>query len=515
MATPPLLDLTHDLKELTRLAAHPGDMDGLLTRALDFLEGVVPYDLAAILELEGDDALRVRCARGPLADRRVKSHRVSLAQQPGMRSALLTRRVRVQLKHDHEEGDPYDGVLDLPHGHSCMVVPLYSGDRTLGAMTFDRAVCEVYPRAAVDLVTIYGQIIALAMVAAEHAELLERQTARLTEERRLLLDEVNVEGDATQLLLSSGSASMQRLTQMARQVAVTDAPVLITGETGSGKELLARAIHQWSDRAGSSFVKLNCAALPEHLVESELFGHKKGAFTGAEHDRPGRFQVANGGTLLLDEVGELPAPAQAKLLRVLQEGTFEPVGSDRAVKTDVRIVAATNVDLDLAIAKGNFREDLYYRLAVFPLELPPLRERTEDLPRLVEQHLLALKKRTGRGPWSLSRSALERLSAYDWPGNVRELRNALERATILVPRGELELEPPRTKRGRARLLEANGPGGELPTLEVVERDYLLKVLEATGGKIYGPGGAAEITGLKPSTLQSRLARLGVRRPGAA
>jgi len=511
LAPRPILDLTDDLKELTQLAVHPRDMDSLLSRALDFLEGVVPYDLAAILELDGD-VLTVRCARGPLADRRIKAHRVSLAKQPGMRLALESRRVRVQREHDHQEGDPYDGVLDLPHGHSCMVVPLYSGDRTLGAMTFDRAVCEVYPSAAVDLVTIYGQIIALAMVAAEHAQLLERQTVRLTEERRLLLAEVHPGGDATALLSSSRSPLMERLAQMAQQVAVTDAPVLITGETGSGKELLARAIHQWSKRAPSSFVKLNCAALPEHLVESELFGHTKGAFTGAESDRPGRFQVANGGTLLLDEIGDLPLPAQAKLLRVLQEGTFEPVGSDRTVKIDVRIVAATNVDLEESIAKGTFRQDLYYRLNVFPLELPPLRLRREDLPLLVEQHLLALHHRTGRGPWTLSRAALERLSAYEWPGNVRELHNALERATILVPRGELELEPPRNKRGRPRLLEAGfASPSHLPTLEVMEREYLERVLETTSGKIYGPGGAAEITGLKPSTLQSRLLRLGLQR----
>jgi transcriptional regulator with GAF, ATPase, and Fis domain len=506
-----VLDLTDDLKELTRLAVQPRDMDSLLSRALDFLSDVIPYDLAAILELGEGDALKVLCARGPLASGKVKNHTVELGKVPGMRLALESRRVRVQKEHDHQEGDPYDGVLDLPHGHSCMVVPLYSGDRTLGAMTFDRAVCETYDRRAVDLVTIYGQIIALAMVAAEHAGLLERHSAHLVEERRLLLDEVHSESDATRLLAASKSPLINRLVTMAGQVANTDAPVLITGETGSGKELLARAIHQWSDRHRGSFVKLNCAALPEHLVESELFGHTKGAFTGAESDRPGRFQIANGGTLLLDEIGDLPLPAQAKLLRVLQEGTFEPVGSDRTIKIDVRIIAATHVDLEAAIANGSFRQDLYYRLNVFPMEMPALRARIEDLPVLVEQHLEALKKRTGRGPWTLGKAAIERLSAYEWPGNVRELINALERATILMPKGELDLELPRSKRSRPRLLEAGGGPEAMPTFSAMERDYFERLLEGTQGKIYGPGGAASIADMKPSTLQSRLLKIGIKR----
>jgi transcriptional regulator with GAF, ATPase, and Fis domain len=499
-------DLTRDLKNLALYATERTDLDGLLARALDYLSGVIPYDLAAVLELV-DGALNVRCARGKLASARVRAHRIELRDFPSVRMALETRRTRVLEQHDHQgEGDPYDGVLDLPDGHACMVVPLFAGDRTLGAITFDRSECAVYEPPKVDIATIYGQIIALAMVAAEQAALLDRQRQRLAEENRMLRDETG-HNDATALLTQSEDPQMIHLRELAKQVAVTDAPVLVRGETGTGKEVLARAIHAWSARRDAPFVKLNCAALPESLIESELFGHTRGAFTGADAPRPGRFAVANGGTLLLDEIGDLPLPAQAKLLRVLQEGTLEPVGSDRTLKVDVRIVAATNVDLDEALEKGRFRQDLYYRLNVFPIELPPLRARKADIVPIARQHLERLAKATGRGPWSLTKRALERISSYDWPGNVRELINYLDRAAILTPSGELDVEIPKGRKDRR--FDPSSDPTSWPTLSEVEKDYVERVLAATEGKIYGPGGSAEILGLKPSTLQSRMAKLGI------
>ncbi len=501
-----VLDLTRDLKEIALLAGHPSRVDDLLERALDTLRELIPYDLAAVLELDGS-ALAVRCARGPLADARVRRHRIELAKFPDLRRALETRRARTLDDGDHAHGsDPYHGLLDLPNGHSCMVVPLFAGERTIGALTFDRARCERYEASLVDLATIYGQIIALALAAAEHAASLERDAQRLAEQNRLLEGEVTGERDAGVLLELSQNVAMKRLAELARHVASTDAPVLISGETGAGKEVLARALHGWSKRRGRPFVKLNCAALPENLIESELFGHRKGAFSGATESRPGRFAVANGGTLLLDEIGDLPLDAQAKLLRVLQEGEFEPVGSDRTIKVDVRIVAATHADLERAIAERRFREDLFYRLHVLSLRVPPLRERKDDLLLLAAEILRGIARRTGRGPWRLSAKNLERLRAYHWPGNVRELVNCLERATILSDGAELALDlaeaAPRTSGAAA---------SELSTLAEHEREHLRRVLVHTRGKLYGAGGAAEVLGLKPSTLQSRMRKLGVER----
>jgi transcriptional regulator with GAF, ATPase, and Fis domain len=315
---------------------------------------------------------------------------------------------------------------------------------------------------------------------------------------------------------------MRRIVQMARQVAVTDSPVLVTGETGTGKEVLARAVHGWSRRADGPWVAVNCAALPRELIESELFGHRKGAFSGADRDRPGRFRLADGGTLLLDEIGDLPSDLQVKLLRALEQGAVEPVGGDGPVPVDVRVVAATHVDLERAVARGRFREDLYYRLHVFPIHVPPLRERLDDLPVLVEQTLERARLRTGRGPWSLTKKDLSRLRRYDWPGNVRELVNVLERARVAAPLGgrlRVELPDsgvgvsgPRRLRTSGADRDPRGAGGSWPTLAEHQRRYIESVLQETGGKIYGEGGAAAILGIPPSTLQGRMRKLGVRRP---
>jgi len=393
-----------------------------------------------------------------------------------------------------------------------MVVPLYAGERVLGAMTFDRAVCGTYEPQAVELAEVYGKIVALAFLYAEQAELLRRQRLQL-EERSRVLEEAGGGTDAIGLLERSLSPAMRRLTVQAKQVAATDAPVLIRGETGTGKEVLARALHHWSARRSGPFLQLNCAAIPETLIESELFGHVRGAFSGADRDRPGRFLAANGGTLLLDEIGDMPLAAQAKLLRVLQEGTFEPVGSDTPVKVDVRILAATHRDLEEAVRQGDFREDLYYRLDVFPLEVPPLRERTEDVEVIATGVLHAIARRTGRGPWRLSERALRSLRGEAWPGNVRQLVNVLERAAILKPEGVLDASvvDGGGARRRRRAEESAAQDRDLPTLQEMERRHVLRALERTRGKIYGPDGAAVLLGLKPTTLQSRMRKLGVER----
>ena len=367
-----LTDHTADLRELASLATEPASLDHLIGRALESLESMVPYDLAALLQLEGTH-LTVRAARGPLAKHGVLGHQLDLRSSPNLRRILETRAPTPLKAHHHEteEGDPYDGVLDLPEGHSCMVVPLYSGDRSLGAITLDRRICGPYTDEAVKLAGIYGQIVSLALAYAEQTALLQRYRVALEEQNRLLTLEARGQSAATTRLEASKSPPMVRLTHQSKQVALTDTPVLILGETGVGKEVFAQAIHTWSPRRDGPFVKLNCAAMPEGLIESELFGHVKGAFSGATQARPGRFLTANGGTLLLDEIGDLPLPAQAKLLRVLQEGTFEPVGSDHSQKVDVRVLAATHVNLETAVQEGRFREDLFYRLNIFPLRIPP------------------------------------------------------------------------------------------------------------------------------------------------
>lgn len=505
-----LIDLTRDLRELAQSATDPTDIEGTLQRALEAMAEVIPYDLAAVLELEGE-VLWVRAARGSLANGAVRSHRLRLEAFPTVRRAMETRRATALSTEHHAsaEGDPYDGVLDLPDGHACMVVPLFAGERSLGAITFDRKVCSPYSPKTVELAGVYGQLVALALMLASQTAALERYRRRLTEQNRLLVQEVRGD-ESTRALENSQSPAMKVLVQQARLVAVSDMPVLIQGETGVGKEVLAECIHRWSNRAGGAMVSLNCAAIPSGLVESELFGHMKGAFSGATSARAGRFTTANGGTLLLDEIGDLSLEAQAKLLRVLQSGTFEPVGSDRTHKVDVRVLAASHVDLQKAVAAGKFREDLYYRLAVFPLQLPPLRERREDILPLAEQILARIAGRTGRGPWEIGEDAAQLLIRRDWPGNVRELVNALERATILRGSGILRAEEFGSPAPRVQKPAVDA--GPFPTMEEAERRHIQAALMRTGGKIYGPDGAAALLELPPTTLQSRMKKLEISAP---
>jgi transcriptional regulator with GAF, ATPase, and Fis domain len=503
-----LIDYSNDLHDLARMVG-TRDTAEVLEQALVALKALVDYDLAAVLRRSGR-SLFVEAAAGPLASPRVRGHRLSLDRFPTLRRAIEVRRA-VPLDEEHhagDEGDPYAEVLDLPHGHSCMVVPLFAGGEDLGVITLDRRVCGVYPPEEVALAGVVGQLVSLAIRFADQAALLDRYRHQLREEKRLLVEQVG-QGEAAVKLERSASPAMQEVARLARQVAGSDLPVLILGETGTGKEVLAQAIHGWSPRVDGPFVRLNCAAIPENLVESELFGHVKGAFSGAEADRPGRFRTANGGTLLLDEIGELPLPAQAKLLRVLQEGTFEPVGSDRTAKVDVRVLAATHVDLRAAVEAGRFRRDLLFRLNVFPLTLPPLRARPEELGPIATRFLEREHRRTRRGPWSLPPETLDAMAAAAWPGNVRELLNALERATILVPSGPLS--PADLGLGAAPPRPASPPTPAAPlSWEENERRYLAELLARAGGKLSGPDGAAALADLPVTTLRSKLQRFGLK-----
>jgi transcriptional regulator with GAF, ATPase, and Fis domain len=331
---------------------------------------------------------------------------------------------------------------------------------------------------------------------------IQRLKDRLEAERDYLRAEIHVARE--QRDVTGHSAAIRKVLRQAEQVAPTDSSVLISGETGTGKELLAQAIHGLSRRSRHVMVKVNCAALPSGLVESELFGREKGAYTGALARQVGRFEVADGSTLFLDEVGELPPDVQVKLLRVLQAGEFERLGSPRTIKVNVRVIAATNRDLAEDVRTGRFREDLYYRLNVFPIRVPPLRERAEDIPVLVWAFLEEMSARMGKKITQVPRATMEALQRRPWPGNVRELRNVIEHAVIITSGDTLTVPMP----------DDAAPGAALPkTLADAERDHILAVLERTHGRIKGPAGAAAVRGLNPATLYSRMKKLGIRPRG--
>jgi transcriptional regulator with GAF, ATPase, and Fis domain len=312
------------------------------------------------------------------------------------------------------------------------------------------------------------------------------------------------------------SEALKKVLQQAEQVAPLDTSVLILGETGTGKELLAHAIHNLSARKFRPLVTVNCATLPPDLIEDELFGHEKGAFTGAVSKRMGRFEIASGGTIFLDEIGDLSPGLQVKLLRVIQEGEFERLGSSRTIKVDVRLIAATNRDLDAAVRVGAFRADLFYRLSVYPITLPPLRDRKEDIPPLVMHFVKQLNARLGKRIVSISQRSLDALLSYRWPGNIRELRNVIERAAIITHGNTLVLldspEAGPLRQQPNQLAELQGGIVDWSqTLEESERNHILRTLDRTGGRIEGPRGAAALLAIHPSTLRSRMRKLGIAR----
>ncbi len=330
----------------------------------------------------------------------------------------------------------------------------------------------------------------------ELKEKLEVERAYLQEEIKLEYNHENIIGR---------SDGLKYVLYKVEQIAAGDTTVLVLGETGTGKELVARAIHGLSQRKGRVLVKVNCATLPVNLIESELFGHEKGAFTGAHARQLGRFEVANGATLFLDEIGELPLELQPKLLRVIQDGEFERLGSSGTIKVDVRVIAATNRDLEEEVRRGRFRKDLWYRLNIFPITVPPLRERMEDIALLVEFFVDKISKRLGKSIESIPMSVIKTLEDYQWPGNVRELENVLERAVINSSGPKLHLVD-----------ELKKPHKDLAaapkTLEEIERDHIVRILDQTNWKVSGKNGAAEILGLNRSTLRARMRKLGIHQP---
>jgi transcriptional regulator with GAF, ATPase, and Fis domain len=447
-----------------------------------------------------------------------------------------------------DDADNARRVLDQSGARAIINVPLRVGDDVLGSISFTQIrEGRPFPEELIGRLTLVGEIVANALMrqriarSLREAELLRQRAfdeisqlkARIEGERDYLREEIR--GDAGAATIIGTSPTLRRALELTCAVAATSSTVLIRGESGVGKELFARAIHAGSARADGPLVKVNCASIPESLFESEFFGHVRGAFTGAHKDRAGRFELADKGTLFLDEVGEIPLELQAKLLRVLQEGELERVGDDRTRKVDVRVVAATNRDLERDVDAGRFRRDLYYRLSVFPLEVPPLRERPEDIVPLAETFLRRHAQAAGRPGLGLTERHREGLTRYAWPGNVRELQHVIERAVILSRSPHLELEqtlpavfgatsvapgrPPLAAAPALPPIAAGAAAAPPPVAPVtydelrrIERANLVAALERASWRVSGEGGAAELLGIRPSTLRDRMRAFRISRP---
>jgi formate hydrogenlyase transcriptional activator len=385
-------------------------------------------------------------------------------------------------------------------------VPLLTGNGTIGTLEIVRTSDDIWTDSDVEfLVQVAGQVAIAVENALSYRELSEIKE-RLATEKLYLEDEIRLDHNIGDMV-GEGPA-FQSVLKGVQTVAPSDATVLILGETGTGKELVARAIHKSSHRSKGSFVKVNCAAIPASLLESELFGHEKGAFTGAAGQRIGRFELAHQGTLFLDEIGEMPLELQPKLLRAIQDHEFERVGGNRTIRSDIRLVAATNRDLKAMVEENRFRADLYYRLHVFPINVPPLRERPEDIPLLTRFFVQKYASRMNRGIERIPTAVMEALARYNWPGNIRELQNVIERSVLLTTGSALSLAMPEVI-GKPQPPAPTAIGAE-PS-EAAEREAIIRALREAQGIVGGPNGAAARLGLKRTTLYSRMQKLNISR----
>lgn len=410
---------------------------------------------------------------------------------------------------NHPENDPICQSMVEDFGipdTSLLIMPLALEEDTIGNMVFVAQGKDRYTLEHAHLVALLKKPFVIAMSnALKHREVLRLQEI-LADDNRYLHEELQkLRGDE----IIGADFGLKHVFDLARYVAPLGSPVLLQGETGTGKEIIASAIHNASPRCGGPFIRVNCGAIPETLIDSELFGYEKGAFTGALSQKRGRFERAHGGTIFLDEIGELSLNAQVRLLRVFQEKEIERVGGSKSIQVDIRVIAATHRNLEDMIAKGTFREDLYFRIRVFPIRLPPLRERREDIPALVQYFInrKSLEMKLGFAP-TLESQELERLITYDWPGNVRELENAVERALILCRGNPLAFDDVKPSPHDSHEAQTQEPGERLTLNQIMER-HIRNILEITHGKIEGEEGAAEILGLNPGTLRHRMRLLGI------
>ncbi|MEW6507705.1 MAG: sigma 54-interacting transcriptional regulator [Bacteroidota bacterium] len=471
---------------------------------LDTINEIIPYEMAVILSKETGNNLKVRYARGPLVPEGIINFEIPLKNRPDLEEVMNIGKVKlVEETVDENHHDTYEGVVDLPPGHSCMLAPLKVDGETLGLMTLDHRQCDMFTPQRVNIANSLSKIIALALAQAMATDSLLNEKETLIFERNSLIGDISsiVEG------LVGKSHAWNQVIEKIKLVAPTESHVMILGETGTGKEQTAKAIHALSKRSAKPFITLNCSALNYNLAESELFGHEKGAFTGAVSARRGRFELADGGILFLDEIADLPSEIQPKLLRAIQEGTFERLGSEKTIRSDVRIICATNADLELKVKEGKFREDLFYRLNVFPIILPPLRQRKDDIFLLSNYFLEKLSKKFGNKKLFLSNEAVKILQDNSWYGNVRELQNTLERAVILCKDGIIKPVHLVFERKQKTKKQCEEENSRIQSLEEETKRVIQRTLSLTNGKIYGKDGAAALLKLKPTTLQSKIKKL--------
>ncbi len=494
-----------------------GDLALKLRRMAGLLKEYLPFQLLTFRLPEPFEAgqwFAFREVTGPELD---LSHEYELSEELGLDLSQF-RELIEQSREAQRLSEQQLLAESAKHPIDCELVPRYrfrsklflplrlQNDRCITLSFY--SMHEEYRSYHLNLLERIRLTLQLAIDNALAFEKLAQNQQRLALEKAYLQEALE---DGREAPIVGTSASMREVVGQIERIAHTDTTVLLTGETGTGKEVFARLIHQRSPRADHTLIRVNCAAIPEHLIESELFGHEKGAFTGAHQQHIGKFEIADGSTLLLDEIGEIPLNLQSKLLRVLQEKEIERVGGNRSIPVDVRIIAATNRNLRQEVQKGRFRSDLYYRLHVLPIELPSLRARPEDIPLFAHHFTQRIGKKIGKDFQPLSVSQIQRLQAYSWPGNVRELEHLIERAALLAPSNRLEVDHylPNTPETEEAIPPSQGR--RLQTLAENERELILLALQHTNGKIRGEDGAAHLLDIKPTTLESRMKRLGIRR----
>jgi formate hydrogenlyase transcriptional activator len=483
------------------------DLCALVHDLAGLLQQVVHFDyLALVLHEEADNTMRLHVleAADPALPRAVivlpvgedPAGLVWQTQQPLIVSSADELRRWPRLLEKVKPGEV----------QSLCWLPLTTARHRLGTLVFSCQQPSGYVESDVGFLQLVANQVAVAVENALAFQEIEALKDKLAKENAYLEEESRTQHNFGEVV--GESAALRRVLKEVETVALTGSTVLIRGETGTGKELIARALHELSPRKDRTFVKLNCAAIPTGLLESELFGHEKGAFTGAISQKVGRFELAHQGTLFLDEVGDIPSELQPKLLRVLQEQEFERLGGTKTVKVDVRLVAATHRDLARMVAEGRFREDLFYRLSVFPLVLPPLRERRDDIPRLVRHFTQHFARRMGRRIETIPSAVMDALVGYPWPGNVRELQNVIERAVILSQGPTLQVPPSDLQ---AATTQAPVSTAAAVTLVDAEREHILSALRETGWVVGGPKGAAARLGMKRSLLYWKMKKLGISR----
>jgi transcriptional regulator with GAF, ATPase, and Fis domain len=513
------LEFEHFVSQLSArlVESGPEELDATVRHALQQLARILGLERATLGQVRGEFVVVTHwwVDESLPASQQVLEKELPIESFWILRRALAGQTVAISSRDELPEGAQLEQrVWDERGLKSTIFVPGRIGNKILGAVAMDslsrarRWSEDTVRKLALPVELLFTALARSEAEAARRRDQTELKTAyeeisqlksRLEDENVYLRNEIRQRTGQRRII--GDSDAVKRMLEAAGQVAATDSTVLISGETGTGKELLARAIHTMSDRRDRTLVRINCGSLPPTLIESELFGREKGAYTGALTQQKGRFEIAHGSTILLDEIGELPLELQPKLLEVLETGRFERLGSTKTVKVDVRVIAASNRDLEKAVEEGRFREDLFFRLNVFPIEIPPLRERPEDIPLLVWSFVREFSKTMGKSIESIPREQVAGLQRYGWPGNVRELRNVIERAMIRSAGPVLEIDlPEKTSRSGAA------------SLEEIERDHVREILEATGWRVRGSGGAAEILGLKPTTLDYRMKKLGIRRP---